>query len=95
MPLLGYVVSLPSEEDGNFGNSFVFKVQFKNHVYFFRTENKYWLNRCVFFILFLNILYRYNISTFSSYLTYMFVIFRWLKIIESYSGRTSLEMGHP
>jgi len=38
LPLLGYIVGLPSPSDGIHKDS-VFKLQFKNHVYFFRAES--------------------------------------------------------
>lgn len=44
LPLLGYRSSLPSEFDG-VNKDFVFKLQFKNHVYFFRAESQYAFDR--------------------------------------------------
>ncbi len=44
LPLLGYRSSLPSELDG-VNKDFVFKLQFKNHVYFFRAESQYAFER--------------------------------------------------
>ncbi|CAF1260894.1 unnamed protein product [Adineta steineri] len=44
LPLLGYRSSLPSETDG-LNKDFVFKLQFKNHVYFFRAESQYAFDR--------------------------------------------------
>lgn len=46
LPLLGYTVGAPSQEDG-IAKDFVFKLQYKNHVYFFRAESEYTYNRCV------------------------------------------------
>uniref|UniRef100_A0A8C8EFE6 FERM, ARH/RhoGEF and pleckstrin domain protein 2 n=1 Tax=Otus sunia TaxID=257818 RepID=A0A8C8EFE6_9STRI len=40
LPLLGYAVSSPGEADG-IQKDYVFKLQFKSHVYFFRAESKY------------------------------------------------------
>ncbi|XP_044539982.1 FERM, ARHGEF and pleckstrin domain-containing protein 2-like, partial [Gracilinanus agilis] len=40
LPLLGYTVSIPGQADG-LHKDFVFKLQFKSHVYFFRAESKY------------------------------------------------------
>ncbi|CAG2123008.1 unnamed protein product [Medioppia subpectinata] len=40
LPVIGYTASMPSETD-NMNKSFVFKLQFKTHVYFFRTESEY------------------------------------------------------
>ncbi|KAK2538258.1 hypothetical protein Q9233_002118 [Columba guinea] len=44
LPLLGYVVSSPAEADG-IQKDYVFKLQFKSHVYFFRAESKYTFER--------------------------------------------------
>ena len=44
LPLLGYTVSTPSEKDA-INKDFVFKLQFKNHVYFFRAESDYTFGR--------------------------------------------------
>uniref|UniRef100_A0A1B6CJ10 Moesin/ezrin/radixin homolog 1 n=1 Tax=Clastoptera arizonana TaxID=38151 RepID=A0A1B6CJ10_9HEMI len=44
LPLLGYLVSTPSEKDA-IHKDFVFKLQFKNHVYFFRAESEYTFSR--------------------------------------------------
>lgn len=46
LPLLGYSVSKPNEED-SIQKDFVFKLQFKNHVYFFRAESEYTFSRQV------------------------------------------------
>ncbi|XP_011057817.1 PREDICTED: FERM, RhoGEF and pleckstrin domain-containing protein 1-like [Acromyrmex echinatior] len=46
LPLLGYAVSTPSEKDG-INKDFVFKLQFKNHVYFFRAESDYTFGRWI------------------------------------------------
>jgi hypothetical protein len=40
LPLLGYSLSLPSEEE-NMNREFVFKLSFKTHVYYFRADNEY------------------------------------------------------
>ena len=40
LPLLGYIVSSPAPHD-MIHKEFVFKLQFKNHVYFFRAESEY------------------------------------------------------
>lgn len=48
LPLLGYTVSTPSEKDG-IQKDFVFKLQFKNHIYFFRAESEYTFSRFVYF----------------------------------------------
>ncbi|KAM3182146.1 hypothetical protein ACTXT7_012976 [Hymenolepis weldensis] len=39
LPLLGYNITTPSPED-NIRKEFVFKLQFKNHVYFFRDDSQ-------------------------------------------------------
>ncbi|XP_054290625.1 FERM, ARHGEF and pleckstrin domain-containing protein 1-like [Macrosteles quadrilineatus] len=44
LPLLGYTVSPPSDKDA-IHKDFVFKLQFKNHVYFFRAESEYTFGR--------------------------------------------------
>ncbi|KAM3960121.1 chondrocyte-derived ezrin-like domain containing protein [Aphomia sociella] len=44
LPLLGYSVGPPSESDG-IEKDFVFKLQFKNHVYFFRADSLFTYNR--------------------------------------------------
>ncbi|XP_011297145.1 FERM, RhoGEF and pleckstrin domain-containing protein 1-like [Fopius arisanus] len=44
LPLLGYAVSTPSEKD-SINKDFVFKLQFKNHVYFFRAESDFTFGR--------------------------------------------------
>ncbi|XP_062438237.1 FERM, ARHGEF and pleckstrin domain-containing protein 2 isoform X2 [Rhea pennata] len=44
LPLLGYAVSSPMEADG-IQKDYVFKLQFKSHVYFFRAESKYTFER--------------------------------------------------
>ncbi|XP_046419182.1 FERM, ARHGEF and pleckstrin domain-containing protein 1-like isoform X1 [Neodiprion fabricii] len=46
LPLLGYTVSTPTEKDG-ISKDFVFKLQFKNHVYFFRAESDYTFGRWI------------------------------------------------
>ncbi|XP_017793131.1 PREDICTED: FERM, RhoGEF and pleckstrin domain-containing protein 1-like isoform X1 [Habropoda laboriosa] len=46
LPLLGYTVTTPSEKDG-INKDFVFKLQFKNHVYFFRAESDYTFGRWI------------------------------------------------
>ena len=44
--MLGYAVNTPEEEDG-INKDHVFKLQFKNHVYFFRAESEYTFERFV------------------------------------------------
>lgn len=44
LPLLGYSVSKPSDTDA-INKEFVFKLQFKNHVYFFRADSEYTFER--------------------------------------------------
>lgn len=44
LPLLGYAVSTPDAMD-NIQKDHVFKLQFKNHVYFFRAESEYTFER--------------------------------------------------
>lgn len=40
LPIIGYTVTVPSEED-NMSKNYVFKLQFKTHIYFFRAESEY------------------------------------------------------
>lgn len=44
LPLLGYVVAATTQAD-NIGKDFVFKLQYKNHIYFFRAESEYTFQR--------------------------------------------------
>lgn len=44
LPLLGYAISTPNERD-NIAKDYVFKLQFKNHIYFFRAESEYTFGR--------------------------------------------------
>ncbi|XP_045470375.1 FERM, ARHGEF and pleckstrin domain-containing protein 2-like [Harmonia axyridis] len=44
LPLLGYTIGLPTTEDAIY-KDFVFKLQYKNHVYFFRSESEYTFKR--------------------------------------------------
>nr|XP_033813714.1 FERM, ARHGEF and pleckstrin domain-containing protein 2 [Geotrypetes seraphini] len=44
LPLLGYIVSTPVETDG-IHKDYVFKLQFKSHVYYFRAESEYTFER--------------------------------------------------
>ncbi|XP_051928970.1 FERM, ARHGEF and pleckstrin domain-containing protein 2 isoform X3 [Hippocampus zosterae] len=44
LPLLGYTVSMPEEADA-IHKDYVFKLQFKSHVYFFRAESEYTFER--------------------------------------------------
>lgn len=46
LPLLGYAVNIPTEED-KITKDHVFKLQFKNHVYFFRAESEYTFERWI------------------------------------------------
>uniref|UniRef100_A0A3P9PHU6 FERM, ARHGEF and pleckstrin domain-containing protein 2 n=1 Tax=Poecilia reticulata TaxID=8081 RepID=A0A3P9PHU6_POERE len=46
LPLLGYTVSTPDESD-SIHKEYVFKLQFKSHVYFFRAESEYTFERFV------------------------------------------------
>ncbi|XP_022239414.1 FERM, RhoGEF and pleckstrin domain-containing protein 2-like isoform X1 [Limulus polyphemus] len=46
LPLMGYQVTTPNEQD-NINKDCVFKLQFKNHVYFFRAESQYTFSRWV------------------------------------------------
>ncbi|KAK9752450.1 PH domain [Popillia japonica] len=44
LPLLGYSISAPTPDDA-IGKDYVFKLQYKNHIYFFRAESEYTYNR--------------------------------------------------
>lgn len=44
LPVIGYTVSIPSETD-NMSKNYVFKLQFKTHIYFFRAESEYSFNK--------------------------------------------------
>ncbi|KAG7463332.1 solute carrier family 13 member 3 [Solea senegalensis] len=44
LPLLGYTVSTPEDSD-SIHKDYVFKLQFKSHVYFFRAESEYTFER--------------------------------------------------
>jgi len=44
LPLLGYSVDTPASQD-NIDKDFVYKLQFKNHVYFFRAESQFTFDR--------------------------------------------------
>ncbi|XP_048460172.1 FERM, ARHGEF and pleckstrin domain-containing protein 2 isoform X2 [Rhincodon typus] len=44
LPLLGYVASIPTDGD-RICKDYVFKLQFKSHVYFFRAESEYTFER--------------------------------------------------
>lgn len=45
LPLLGYSVTIPSESE-NIHKDYVFKLHFKSHVYYFRSESEYTFERC-------------------------------------------------
>lgn len=44
LPLLGYSVSIPSDSE-NIHKDYVFKLHFKSHVYYFRSESEYTFER--------------------------------------------------
>uniref|UniRef100_A0AAR5PQZ0 Moesin/ezrin/radixin homolog 1 n=2 Tax=Dendroctonus ponderosae TaxID=77166 RepID=A0AAR5PQZ0_DENPD len=46
LPLLGYSVGPPEPED-EIAKDFVFKLQYKNHIYFFRAESEYTYSRWI------------------------------------------------
>ena len=45
LPLLGYAVHKPDPENDQIHKDYVFKLVFKNHVYFFRAESQYTFDR--------------------------------------------------
>ncbi|KAJ0062275.1 hypothetical protein NL108_002602, partial [Boleophthalmus pectinirostris] len=49
LPLLGYSVTVPSESE-NIHKDYVFKLHFKSHVYYFRSESEYTFERYYSFI---------------------------------------------
>uniref|UniRef100_I3J0C8 FERM, ARHGEF and pleckstrin domain-containing protein 1 n=1 Tax=Oreochromis niloticus TaxID=8128 RepID=I3J0C8_ORENI len=49
LPLLGYSVTVPSESE-NIHKDYVFKLHFKSHVYYFRSESEYTFERWVQFL---------------------------------------------
>lgn len=44
LPLLGYSVTIPSESE-NIHKDYVFKLHFKSHIYYFRSESEYTFER--------------------------------------------------
>lgn len=46
LPLLGYSITIPSESE-NIHKDYVFKLHFKSHVYYFRSESEYTFERHV------------------------------------------------
>jgi len=44
LPLLGYAVSMPTEQDNIYKNH-VFKLQFRNHIYFFHADSEFSFTR--------------------------------------------------
>uniref|UniRef100_A0A8C6TU33 FERM, ARHGEF and pleckstrin domain-containing protein 1 n=1 Tax=Neogobius melanostomus TaxID=47308 RepID=A0A8C6TU33_9GOBI len=49
LPLLGYSVTVPSESE-NIHKDYVFKLHFKSHVYYFRSESEYTFERYFLFM---------------------------------------------
>lgn len=47
LPLLGYSITIPSESE-NIHKDYVFKLHFKSHVYYFRSESEYTFERWVY-----------------------------------------------
>ena len=50
LPLLGYAVHKPDPENDQINKDYVFKLVFKNHVYFFRAESQYTFERYDIFL---------------------------------------------
>ncbi|GAA6076701.1 FERM, ARHGEF and pleckstrin domain-containing protein 1, partial [Tachysurus ichikawai] len=44
LPLLGYSVTVPAESE-NIHKDYVFKLHFKSHIYYFRSESEYSFER--------------------------------------------------
>uniref|UniRef100_A0A8C5EE44 FERM, ARHGEF and pleckstrin domain-containing protein 1 n=1 Tax=Gouania willdenowi TaxID=441366 RepID=A0A8C5EE44_GOUWI len=61
LPLLGYSVTVPSESE-NIHKDYVFKLHFKSHCYYFRSESEYtferWVLTAIYFILFVLCTYK-------------------------------------
>lgn len=78
LPLLGYSITIPSESE-NIHKDYVFKLHFKSHVYYFRSESEYTFERYVTHGLFKHLLYlqKSNIN--------LRVIWchRWMEVIRS------------
>lgn len=49
LPLLGYSITIPSESE-NIHKDYVFKLHFKSHVYYFRSESEYTFERYCFIL---------------------------------------------
>lgn len=79
LPLLGYSVSKPNEDD-SIEKDFVFKLQFKNHVYFFRAESEYTFGRWVTLEI-ITYYYYWVCGFFPSSLSIYYWIKYWLKNI--------------
>lgn len=56
LPLLGYSVTIPSESE-NIHKDYVFKLHFKSHIYYFRTESEYSFERYRGFSIWTHIFY--------------------------------------
>lgn len=83
LPLLGYTVGTPEESDG-IHKEYVFKLQFKSHVYFFRAESEYTFERYV---------EAWNQQprcdpVIVTFLYLFFCLYRWMEVIKS-AARTT------
>jgi hypothetical protein len=80
LPLLGYIITIPNEKD-NINKDYVFKLKFKNHMYFFRAESQYSFER-----------YKQKIRLNNKFLIdfkFFFLYFRWLEVISSAAQKKS------
>ena len=84
LPLLGYAVHKPDPENDQINKDYVFKLVFKNHVYFFRAESQYTFERYDNFFENLN---SFETSIFFIYfrisLIEIFFTFRWIEVLGS------------
>lgn len=91
LPLLGYTVGTPEEAD-SIHKEYVFKLQFKSHVYFFRAESEYTFERYVERVC--DVWGRSSVTGTPSQLNIVSLsIFRWMEVIKSAArttGRMSL-----
>lgn len=95
LPLLGYSVSRPNEKD-SIQKDFVFKLQFKNHIYFFRAESEYTFGRwaevfCLFCFMCKTIVKTCKVKWyFCRGHTFMFpIVSRWMDVLSSATQNSS------
>ena len=88
LPLLGYSVRKPDPQLDQIQKDFVFKLQFKNHVYFFRAESEYTFERWLFttFLLFLLNICWSSLSQDLFFADFYFSLFYWLNYLPRTRG---------